>query len=110
MRFVSSLALALVVLAPGLARAQPSTGTVFISGGAFAAIEQSPTSSGFGGSDQLCPPLHSRPARSPEAVNAVVPLRNAEARAARTGARSAAVNSRSQPHPIEKLHTAPGNC
>jgi hypothetical protein len=48
MRLVSSLVLALVVLAPGLARAQPSTGTVFISGSAFAAIERSPTSSGFG--------------------------------------------------------------
>jgi hypothetical protein len=48
MRLVSTLALALVVSAPGLVLAQPSTGTVFISGGAFAAIEQSPTSSGFG--------------------------------------------------------------
>jgi hypothetical protein len=48
MRLVSSLALALLVSAPGLALAQPATGTVFISGGAFAAIEQSPTSSGFG--------------------------------------------------------------
>ncbi|MCC6989714.1 MAG: hypothetical protein IT181_11985 [Acidobacteria bacterium] len=48
MRLVSSLALALLVSAPAVALAQPSTGTVFISGGAFAAIEQFPTSSGFG--------------------------------------------------------------
>jgi hypothetical protein len=48
MRFVPSLALALLVSAPAVALAQPSTGTVFISGGALAAIEQSPTSSGFG--------------------------------------------------------------
>jgi hypothetical protein len=51
MRLVSSLALALLVSAPAIALAQPSTGTVFISGGAFAAIEQSPTSSGFGTPD-----------------------------------------------------------
>lgn len=48
MRLVSSLALALLVSAPAVAFAQPSTGTVFISGGALAAIEQSPSSSGFG--------------------------------------------------------------
>ena len=47
-RLVSSLALVCLVSAPRLAVAQPSTGTVFISGGGFAAIEQSPTSSGFG--------------------------------------------------------------
>lgn len=48
MRLVTSLAVALAVSAPPLAAAQPSSGTVFISGGAFAAIEQSPTTSGFG--------------------------------------------------------------
>ncbi len=48
MRLVTSLALALAVGAPTFALAQPSSGTVFISGGAFAAIEQSPTTSGFG--------------------------------------------------------------
>ena len=48
MRVVSSLALALALGAPSLALAQPSSGTVFISGGAFAAIEQAPTTSGFG--------------------------------------------------------------
>lgn len=48
MRLVTSLALALTVGAPTLALAQPTSGTVFISGGAFAAIDQSPTNSGFG--------------------------------------------------------------
>lgn len=48
MRLASLLALALAVSAPTLALAQPASGTVFISGGAFAAIEQSPTTSGFG--------------------------------------------------------------
>ena len=48
MRVVSSLTLALALSAPSLALAQPSSGTVFISGGAFAAIEQAPTTSGFG--------------------------------------------------------------
>lgn len=48
MRLASSLALVLLVSTPALVLAQPSTGTVFISGGAFAAIEESPTSSGFG--------------------------------------------------------------
>ena len=48
MRVVSSLALALALSTPSLALAQPSSGTVFISGGAFAAIEQAPTTSGFG--------------------------------------------------------------
>ena len=43
-------------------------------------------------------------------MNAVVPCDCAVARADRTGARSAAVISLSQPQPIEKLHTAPGNC
>ena len=47
MRF-ASLVLALLAVSTSLAAAQPSTGTVFISGGAFAAIEQFPTSSGFG--------------------------------------------------------------
>ena len=47
-RLVSSLALALLLSAPGFAAAQPSTGTVFISGGALAAIERFPSSAGFG--------------------------------------------------------------
>ena len=34
----------------------------------------------------------------------------AAASAAATGARSAALISLSQPHPIDRLHTAPGNC
>src|SRR6478752_424124 len=61
---------------------------------------------------QTCalPILHSKPARSPLALNAVVPCECAVASAERTGARSAAVISLSQPQPIEKLHTAPGNC
>lgn len=48
MRFVPSLALALLVSAAPVAYAQPSTGTVFISGGALAAIEWTPSMSGFG--------------------------------------------------------------
>ena len=72
------------------------------------ATASSPMSSGLGGADQFCPPLHSRPARSPLALNAVVPWLSAVASADRTGARSAAVISLSQPHPMEKLHTAPG--
>lgn len=52
MRLVPSVALALVVSAPALALAQPSTGTVFISGGAFAAIEQAPRTTSFGAPDQ----------------------------------------------------------
>lgn len=48
MRYVPSLVLALLLSAPVVALAQPSTGTVFVSGGAFAAIEQTPTSTGFG--------------------------------------------------------------
>jgi len=48
MRLVSSLAFTLALSAPALALAQPASGTVFISGGAFAAIEQAPTTSGFG--------------------------------------------------------------
>ena len=74
------------------------------------ATESSPMSASLGGDDQSCPPLHSRPARSPLALKAVVPLECAAAIADRTGARSAAVISLSQPQPIEKLHTAPGNC
>ena len=37
------------------------------------ATESSPISARPGGDDQSCPPLHSRPARSPLALNAVVP-------------------------------------
>src|SRR5215208_5808393 len=73
------------------------------------AIESSPTSLAPGGDDQSSPPLHSRPARSPLALNAVVPWECAVANAVRAGARSAAVISLSQPQPIEKLHIAPGN-
>lgn len=43
MRFVSSLALVGVLGLPVFALAQPSSGTVFISAGGFAAIEKSPT-------------------------------------------------------------------
>src|SRR3954466_8023828 len=74
------------------------------------ATESSPMSASLGGDDQSWPPLHSRPARSPLALKAVVPLACAAASADRTGARSAAVISLSQPQPMEKLHTAPGNC
>src|SRR5689334_21396886 len=74
------------------------------------ATESSPTSLAPGGDDQSCPPLHSRPARSPLALNAVVPCECAVFNADRAGARSAAVINLSQPQPIEKLHTAPGNC
>ena len=73
------------------------------------ATASTPTSSGVGGSDQFLPPRHSRPARSPVASKAVVPRRSAAASAERTGARSAAVISRSHPQPIEKLQIAPGN-
>jgi hypothetical protein len=48
MRLVPYVALAFLVSMPGIALAQSSTGTVYISAGALAAIEQSPTSSGFG--------------------------------------------------------------
>src|SRR5215213_3679124 len=72
------------------------------------ATESRPTSLAPGGEDQSSPPLHSRPARSPLALNAVVPCECAFASAERTGAKSAAVISLSQPHPIEKLHTAEG--
>ena len=82
--------------------------TTVISG--MDATASTPTWSGLGSAEKLSPFRHSRPARSPEALNAVVPLANALASASRTGVRSAAVNRRSQPHPIEKLQTAPGNC
>jgi hypothetical protein len=45
------LAFAVVALAPTLAAAQHDRGTVYISGGAFAAIEQAPSSTGFPGVD-----------------------------------------------------------
>src|SRR5207247_5653564 len=61
------------------------------------ATESSPTSLVPGGDDQASPPLHSRPARSPLALHAVVPCECAAASAERTGARSAAVISLSQP-------------
>lgn len=48
MRLVPLFALLLVVGTPLVSFAQSSSGTVFISGGAFAAIERSPTSSGYG--------------------------------------------------------------
>ncbi len=47
--FAAVLALTLVTLAPASAAAQQDRGTVYISGGAFAAIEQAPSSTGFGG-------------------------------------------------------------
>lgn len=68
-----------------------------------------PMSSGPGGADHASLALHSRPALSPLASNAEVPRRCALSSAAATGARSAAVTSLSQPHPIDRLHTAPGN-
>ena len=80
--------------------------TLVISG--IEATASRPTLSACGGEDHSEPPLHSSPARSPLASNAVVPFACALASAARTGTRSAAVISLSQPHPIEKLHTAPG--
>jgi hypothetical protein len=47
----SALAFTLVTLAPAIAAAQQDRGTVYISGGAFAAIEQAPSSTGFPGVD-----------------------------------------------------------
>src|ERR1700737_1340169 len=73
-------------------------------------ITSRPISEGPGGDDQSSPPLHCRPALSPVAANAVVPWDWALLSAERTGARSAAVSSLSHAHPIERLHTAPGNC
>src|SRR5262245_31434554 len=69
----------------------------------------SPTSSGPGGDDHSSAPLHSRPALSPVASNAVVPCSWALASAASTGARSVALTNLSHAHPIDRLHTAPGN-
>src|SRR6201995_4596700 len=70
----------------------------------------SPMSSGPGGDDHSSPPLHSRPAVAPLASKAEVPCLCAVASAASTGARSGALTSESQPQPIDRLHTAPGNC
>ena len=67
-----------------------------------------PMLSSCGGADHSSPPLHSKPARSPLASNAVVPFLCAAASAARTGTRSAAVINLSQPQPMDRLHTAPG--
>lgn len=47
----SVLTLALVAFAPTIAAAQQDRGTVFISAGAFAAIEQAPSSTGYPGLD-----------------------------------------------------------
>jgi hypothetical protein len=49
--FASLIAFALVALAPALAAAQQDRGTVYISAGTFAAIEQAPSSSGLAGVD-----------------------------------------------------------
>src|SRR6185436_10493865 len=73
-------------------------------------IASSPTSSGPGGDDHSSAPLHSRPALSPVASNAVVPCSCAVANADSTGARSVALTNESHDHPIDRLHTAPGNC
>src|SRR5262245_6177477 len=70
----------------------------------------SPISSAPGGDDQSSPPLHSKPAASPLASNAEVPCFCPAASADAMGASSAALISASQPHPIDRLHTAPGNC
>src|SRR6187551_1978012 len=71
-------------------------------------IASSPTSSGPGGEDHSSAPLHSSPALSPVASNAVVPCSCAFASAATTGARSVALTNLSHAHPIDRLHTAPG--
>lgn len=48
MRLASSLALACVLGLSSTALAQPTSGTIFLSGGGLAAIEKSSTTSGFG--------------------------------------------------------------
>jgi len=48
MRLVSSFAALCVFVVPSFAAAQPSSGSVFISAAAFAAVEKAPTSAGFG--------------------------------------------------------------
>src|ERR1700694_771466 len=73
------------------------------------ATASSPISDGPGGGGHSSPHLHSRPPVSPLASKADVPWACAAARAEATGARSAAVIRASHPHPIDKLHTAPGN-
>src|SRR6478735_10761508 len=72
-------------------------------------MASSPTSFGPGGDDHSSAPLHSKLALSPVASNADVPCFCAVANADSTGARSVALTNESHDHPIDRLHTAPGN-